>query len=289
MLNESVDIGDATPRHRSDMRISICLVILFVARAALADEPARAYSVNGRLSDTYTDFPIDGALVYVTGPKGLERTVDTDENGHYLASVDGPGTYYLTFTLGPKRIGYKVEIANPGSTHFDARLERDEVIEIHDIPRRRPPTMPAPVHRLGLIPQYSDALVETDVWVKAWMLLDIDEHGTVARAKFLNRPGHDLDQIAMDHALRLKFTPALDDRGHAIRTMIIYPIEWPSYWWMVGTQGFTVRMPEPEAIWRVPCRGSGPLHLDSIDPVYRDCSKPDISHLDREAWYSLRR
>ena len=270
------------------MRNATCLMVLFATSAASA-EP-RPASINGQLVDTYTAFPIGGADVFVTGPRGLQATLATDDTGHYLAAVDGPGTYYLTFALGPQRIGYKVEVAEGGSTHFDAKLDRGEVIEIHDIPRKRPPIMPALPHRLQLIPTYSDAIIERDTWVKAWLLLDIDETGGVARAKFLNRPGHDLDQIAIDHALALKFSPAYDGLGHPMRTLIIFPLEWPSYWWMAATQGgFALRMPEARVIAHIPCRDSGPMHMGSIHPVYRDCTKPDLSHLETEPWFSIPR
>ena len=269
------------------MRTAICLSVLLAAATAAADGP-RATSINGQLVDTYTGFTIEGAEVFVTGPHGLQTTVVTDATGHYLAAVDGPGEYVLVFALGPRRIGYKVAVAEGGSTHFDAKLDRGEVIEIHDLPKARPPIMPVPVHRLPLLAKYSDQMIEQDSWVKAWLLLDIDEHGSVSRAKFLNRPGHDLDQVAIDHALALKFSPAYDGLGHPTRTLIIYPIEWPSYWWLVDTVGgFTVRMPEAERILGVPCRGSGPMHMGSIHPVYRDCPRPDLSHLDSEPWYAL--
>lgn len=268
------------------MRNAICMTILLAATTAVAAPPA---SINGQLVDTYTQFPIGGAEVFVTGPHGLQSEVTTDAGGHYLAAVDGPGTYYLTFASGTQRIGYKVDVTASGSTHFDAKLDQGEVIEIHDIPKRRPPVMPKPEHRLQLIPQYSDQIIDSDTWVKAWLLLDIDETGGVARAKFLNRPGHDLDQIAIDHALAMKFSPAQDSLGHPMRTLIIFPLEWPSYWWMVQLQGgLTVRMPEPERIAHVPCRGDGPLHLGSVHPVYRDCSRPDLSRLEQEGWYTRR-
>jgi hypothetical protein len=74
-----------------------------------------------------------------------------------------------------------------------------------------------------------------------------------------------------------------------MRTLIIFPLEWPSYWWMITLQGGLVsRMPEPERIAHVPCRGSGPLHVGSVHPVYRDCSRPDLSHLEQESWYARR-
>ena len=269
------------------MRPAICVSFLLAATSAAADP--KPTSINGQLTDTYTGFTVEGADVFITGPHGLQATVTTDATGHYLASVEGPGTYYVTFALPDHRIGYKVQVADGGSTHFDGKIDRGEVIEIHDIPFKRPPIMPQPEHKLALLPEYSDTMVEHDTWVKAWLLLDIDEQGSVVRAKFLNRPGHDLDQIAIDTALGLKFSPAYDGLGKPMRTLIAYPIEWPSYWWLVATAGMTVRMPPPYIVAHQPCAGSGPLHMDSVHPVYRDCSKPDFSHLESEPWWSRQR
>lgn len=266
------------------MRNAILVAVLAVSGAAHAE------SINGRLADVYTDFPVVGADVFVSGPHGLQATVQTDEHGHYLAAVDGPGTYFVTFANGAYRKGFKVEVAGPGSTHFDAKIEQSEVIEIHDLPKKLPPVMPKLARRLPPIPEYSDYLIEHDRWAKAWMLLDIDEQGNVARTKFLNRPGYDLDQIAIDHALALKFSPAQDEYGRPTKMLIIYPIEWPSYWWMRAVGGGLVtRMPEASQIVHVPCRGSGPLRLESVHPVYRDCTRPNLAraNLEKEPWFQI--
>ena len=265
------------------------LLALLVATSVAAADPT-PISVNGQLTDLYTGFDVAGADVFIAGPHGLQTTVQTDATGHYLASVDGPGTYYLTFATEGRRLGFKVEVGARGSTHFDAKIDRGEIIEIHDLPKKLPPVMPKLPHRRLAIPAYSDSMMEQDTWVKAWMLLDVDETGTVARAKFLDRPGHDLDQIAVDHVLGLKFSPALDGLRQPIRTLVIFPVEWPAYWWMnaVGS-GFALRMPEAEQLVHIPCAGSGPLNLDSVHPVYRDCRRPNLSNLEREPWYALPR
>ena len=121
----------------------------------------------------------------------------------------------------------------------------------------------------------------------------IPETGRVARFKFIKRPGHDLEPIAAYRAFRLRFDPARDAAGRAIKSWVIWGIEWPSYWWLVTFLGNATRMP-PERLTAhgmrrmdasVPCRGSGPLNLDSLHPVYRDCSLPDLSQpFDAEPW-----
>jgi hypothetical protein len=140
-------------------------------------------------------------------------------------------------------------------------------------------------HYANIAPPYSDYAIEHDTWTRAWLVLDIDERGTVQRVKFLKRPGADLDQIAIDRALSMRFSPAEDATGRAIRTQILWPIEWPSYWWLVSTTGFATGI--PTAIYGVPCANSGrPLNLDSAHPVYRDCSMPDFSKATSERWIS---
>jgi hypothetical protein len=176
-----------------------------------------------------------------------------------------------------------------------ATTVRGEVIEIHDPPR--PTVMPKPLADPAILPPYSDKAILGDVWTRAWLLLDVDDTGGVARVKFLKRPGADLDRIAIDHAFKLRFAPARDRWSHAARAYVVWKIEWPSYGWMIDRVGTATRMPKYDQLSRfergavnpnnVPCRGSGPLNLGSVHPVYRDCSVPDLAHVDaREPWTS---
>jgi hypothetical protein len=161
------------------------------------------------------------------------------------------------------------------------RIVRGETIIIRDTaPTAKPPK--GVKHYANIAPPYSDYAIEHDTWTRAWLVLDIDERGVVTRVKFAKRPGADLDQIAVDRALAMRFSPAEDASGRPMRTQILWPIEWPSYWWLVTTQGLATRI--PTSIYGVPCAGSGPLNLDSAHPVYRDCSMPDVSKLAAERW-----
>ncbi|MEO8548354.1 MAG: energy transducer TonB [Kofleriaceae bacterium] len=147
-----------------------------------------------------------------------------------------------------------------------------------------PPTVqPRPVKNyVRIAPAYSDYAIEHDSWGKAWLLLDISARGDVTRVKLLKHPGHDLDQIAIDTALEMHFSPALDDRGNAIASSLIWPIEWPSYWWLIDVHELATRIPDEIAY--VPCRGSGPLHMGSVHPVYRDCGTFQLKALETEPW-----
>ena len=134
-----------------------------------------------------------------------------------------------------------------------------------------------------IAPKYSDEAIDRDAWTRAWMLLDIDDHGVVQRMKWLKRPGYDLERIALERVFSTQFEPARDGLGRAQSSMLVFPIEWPSYWWLVTHYGVTTRI--PVSAGGVPCRDSGePLNLDRAHPVYRDCSMPDLSKIPTEAW-----
>jgi len=200
--------------------------------------------------------------------------------------------------------------------HKPAR-QRGEVIVIQGRPPR--PAVPAKPKGYSPIkaPPYSDRAISSNVWTRAWLLLDIDETGSVRRFKYIKRPGHDLEPIAAREAFKLRFEPARNRAGQPIATWMIWLIEWPSYWWLVDTFGVASRMPiwvttdrhrdnsgPPRSLANsVPCAGSGPLWFASMRAlpagstrldgrgrmtdespmsssslrVYRDCSKPDLS------------
>jgi hypothetical protein len=175
--------------------------------------------------------------------------------------------------------------------------QSDEVIIIDEKPPRPAVEARATNFSPRKTPPYSDEAIERDAWTRAWLLLDIDARGTVTRFKFLKRPGYDLEEIAAREVSRLRFDPARDARGRPQRTWMIWGIEWPSYGWLTTFLGVASGMPPvvgfpPRSMAAsVPCRGSGPLHLGSIYPVYRDCSQPDLSrrHFDGQPWIPARR
>jgi hypothetical protein len=169
------------------------------------------------------------------------------------------------------------------------RWQSGEVIVLEG--KAPPSTPPRPtnfVHQKA--PPYSDEAILSDAWTKAWLLLDIDERGVVTRFKFLKRPGYELEEIARAEAFRLRFTPARDGNGKAMRSQLLWEIEWPSAFWLstfVGTRSAmpkVVGFPPRRQDYAVPCRGSGPLNLGSVRPTYKDCSKPDLSRAAVEAW-----
>lgn len=165
-----------------------------------------------------------------------------------------------------------------------------EVIIIDDV---LPPPVPAKAknHVESKAPPYSDAAILSNAWTRAWLMLDIDEAGTVTRAKFLKRPGYDLESIAVAEVFKLTFTPARDASNRPVKTIVIWGIDWPSADWLVRVTGTRSAMPKytyagiPPRRFRIDeltvrCRGTGP----SMTLTYRDCSRPDLNQAQHEAW-----
>jgi len=170
----------------------------------------------------------------------------------------------------------------PAFADTPPRYVPGETIVIHDsLPPRVLPHPKKNYHRMA--PPYSDEAIDRDVWAKAWVLLDIDARGVVTRVKLVKRPGYNLDDIAVAHAMKMRFDPAEDAKGNPMPTQLLWSMEWPSYWWLVDLDEPPNRVP-PRAEF-VPCAGSGPMHLGSLHPTYRDCSPPpDLSKLSGEPW-----
>ena len=166
---------------------------------------------------------------------------------------------------------------------------RGEVIEIEG--KAPATTPPKPTNFVKTkAPPYSERAILSDAWTKAWLLLELDESGTVTRIKFLNKPGYDLEQIAIAEAFKLRFSPALDGAKKPMRSAVVWEIEWPSAYWLSTFEGTRSKMPEVVGFpprrrdHYVPCRGSGPWAMGSIRPTYKDCSKPDLSKIKTEPW-----
>jgi hypothetical protein len=160
------------------------------------------------------------------------------------------------------------------------RQVRGETIEIFD--HAPPKVLPKPFKNYRQIAApYSDYAIEHDTWAKAYVLLDINARGDVDRVKLLKHPGAGLDQIAIDFAFGFKFSPAQDDQGHAIGSQLIWPIEWPSYWWLIAREGVSTGLIDSS---HVPCPGSGPWHMGSVHPTYKDCKTFKLRAVREEPW-----
>jgi hypothetical protein len=269
----------------------------------------------GRVTDLLGK-PIEGARIYVLS--GNRTQTGTDKDGRYALALYSTGAHSVVIAVGKIHTYRQVLIRAGTSTTLDIEVEIDsanggEVIKIVDSRLPAPAVMPKPlVDQRPSLP-YSDEAKARDAWARAWMLLEVDERGSVSRLKLLKRPGFGLDQIAIDESFKLKFDPALDKQGRAVRTYIVWTMEWPSWGWLVTGNGIASGKPNdyngPEdhvmnpttgvaAYWaiapfmgttpalsRVPCAGSGPLNLDLQNRAYRDCSPPpDLNNTEALPW-----
>ncbi len=239
-------------------------VVLLASRVAAADDTDRvqgfvapsAGEVSGRVTDG-TGAPLKNATVHIVTKMGT-RTVTTDRNGAYKTTVDDRAT--LVVVYGGANIS--------GAAVTTQTVDGLEAIQVKDaLP---PAKFAAPISDPTIIPEYTDEMMDTNAWTRAWLLLEVSETGVVSRVKLLNKPGFGLDAIAIRDAFKLKFEPARNRVDKPVRSQMLWKYEWPSFWWMKD-HGYARRRMPGEAT-RVPCRGSGPAR-----GVYRDCSPPNMS------------
>jgi hypothetical protein len=251
-----------------------------LAPTALPSNPM----LHGTIRSATTGLPVDDVTVFISTTGGLQQTTTTDRKGEFSAELYAAGRYDLIYAHGASR----------SSRHLDAQLNEDiafngvlddsgeaSTLAGHYVP----PVLPQMIQDPHILPPYSDEAMSGDYWSKAWMLLDIDERGTVQRVKFLKHPGHQLDSIAVDTAFGWTFKPGHDATGQAIRAQLIVPIEWPSADWLIRVSGMR-NYYNPAWAGTTKCQGSAPQMGASFSHELRDCSQPDISKADDEPWIS---
>jgi hypothetical protein len=250
-------------------RVAIWLVLSFASTAAADGGRVSGFvtygvgELRGRVTGQ-DGKPIGGERVHVVSNTRAEQIVTTDSDGRFRAELRG-GISTMVYVEAEAHIAGQVTLpAAAGSS----------VVEIHEaIP---PAELAIPLDPT-IVPEYSATAIDNDTWTRAWMLLDVDQTGSVVRLKMLRRPGFDLDAIATQAALKLKFEPARDQAGAPIRTLVIWSFEWPSFWWLKNRHSSVTRLPDD--VTRVPCRGVYPTRTQS-----RDCSEPDMAMALREPW-----
>jgi hypothetical protein len=251
--------------------------------------------------------PVPNVRVHVL-TKSDHQIVRTDKDGNYQAFIDGNEDVSVVVGAGKEHTFRKGTVKEDSTNRldFEVQIAEGEIIYIFD---SKPFTVAPDLSEdeARRVPPYSDEAFERDAWAKAWLLLDIDEKGQVLRVKLVKRPGFGLDEIAVKHAMKLHFKPALDENGKPMRTQLFWALEWPSWGWMIDHYGTALRMP-PESyainpfvvdfdggtvselaltentFTHVRCAGTGPLNLDERHPVYRDCSKPNANKVPFLPW-----
>jgi len=230
----------------------------------LAASVARAEDIEGVVTGAVDKKPLAGVNVLVVGGAGTTTAGD----GRFRLTGIRPGTYTLVLRgPGGGSVEQTVDVVAEATLRVTVSL--DDSPEVVHIKEHLPPPSkrraPEPVERYSrLVPTYSDALIDANDWAIVWLLLHVDERGSVARVDVLKSPPrYRLDDLAVKHVQRFKFKPGLDDDGKPVPYTVVYKLEYVPYWSLVFG-GPT----------NPPCAGSGPMNLDSSMPVYRDCEPP---------------
>jgi hypothetical protein len=269
--------------------VRIAIALLLFTRLAAADGETLC-RLTGQVADVARGGSVEGARVQVSDRGGLRSEVSTDRAGHYEVYVR-PGDYDVVFEYGTSRTVSHVSVTSSCVSTLDGHVDRTggEVIVIQD---QKPPKVQATPQNFSprRAPPYSEEALDKDAWTRAWMLLDVSATGEVSQFKFLKRPGYDLENIAASEVFRLTFNPARDEHDRPMRTFLVWGIEWTSNGWLMAMNLPRTMMPPivgfppRSSSATVPCKGSGPMHLMSVHPTYRDCSTPDLSQVAKQPW-----
>ena len=252
----------------------IALVLVGTGGAARADEPMSTDKMQGfvapgtgELKGRVTDAQGNGvgnATVHIVTRHG-DTTVKTKQDGTYAANVRDQATLLVVY--GGAQIS--------GSAVTSQVIGDLETIVLKDtVP---PAKLAEPKTDPTIIPEYSDDMMDKNVWARAWLLLDVSETGAVSRVKLINPPGYGLDGIAVRDGFKLKFEPARDRTDKTVRTQVLWVFEWPAFWWM--QENHYPRRKMPREAYRVPCYGTAPTR-----DVYRDCSSANLVKAITAKW-----
>jgi len=256
------------------------LVILFaMVGVAVADDDGAVTGFEatgaGPLSGNAVDAngkPLANVDIHVVSKSGGEQIVKTDRDGHYTVELKGTATETsMIFVRGHRgaRLG--------GIVSDSSIVDGTEAIEILET---SPPAVPAkPVNKWIPILPYSKTAIADNVWVRAWMTLDIDAKGRVQHVRWVQRPGHELDSIAVREAFALMFEPARDRAKRAIASQLVWVFEWPSHWWLEHQDEHRDDNRMPANYIQVECQKPGERRRDR-----RDCSQANLAASLREKW-----
>src|SRR6185312_1473250 len=192
-------------RDRRIMKTALTSLVLLYAATAAA-EPAQ---LVGKLVDV-KGRELESATVTI----GSQHVLTTP-HGVFRIQVPDRGTYHVVFDYADGHAERDIVVDGPVAT-ADQKLDvdSDSVIVIHD--QRRLATAPIsttdPLREKA--PPFSDRMITSNHWAKAWLLLDIDAKGNVTQLKLLNDPGYDLRDIAIKEGFKQHFSPGLDEQGN---------------------------------------------------------------------------
>ena len=259
------------------MRSALILIALVGVAAADDDGAVTGFEATGSgpLSGHAVDAngkPLASVEIHVVSKSGGEQIVRTDSDGHYTVELRGAATETsMIFVRGHRG-------AHLGGIVSDSKIvDGTDAIEIHET---SPPAVVAkPVNRWIPILPYSKTAIAYDVWVRAWMTLDIDATGRVQDIRWIQRPGHDLDSIAVREAFALTFEPARDRAKRAIASQLVWVFEWPSHWWLDHQDEHRDDTRMPANYIEVECQKPGERRRDR-----RDCSQADLRGSLGERW-----
>jgi hypothetical protein len=263
--------------RRQERRVQAAIIAALAlagAPAARADAEVTGFLVTwtgefAGLVATTDDEPIADATVHIATSTGVDKELKTDRRGRYRVKLTRGDYVYVD---GIVKLSTMATVSHPGGAA--------EAIEMHEF--ESPVTLPRLIGDPRWIPDYSDAATDRNEWAKAWLMLDIDDHGVVERVQLLKPAGLDLDPIAIRAAFALTFEPAKNRGGRPVATAMLWAFEWPAYYWMIERRVAQVNLHRmPANAGAVPCRGSGPTRT-----VYRDCSLPDHKRVATAPWIS---
>lgn len=255
------------------------LVLVALAGVAAADddgaisgfEATGAGPLAGRAVDAKGK-PLVNVEIHVVSKSGGEQVVKTDKDGRYTVTLKGaPNETSMIFVRGHRG-------ANLGGIVSESTVvDGAEAIQIEET--SRPAVVAKPVDRWIEIPPYSAKALADNVWVRAWLTLDVDATGRVQHVRWIHRPGHDLDAIAIERAFATAFEPARDRVKRPIASQVVWVFEWPSKWWLDHQDAHRDDARMPEGYLDVECQKPGENRRDR-----RDCSQADLSASLGEAW-----
>jgi hypothetical protein len=221
-------------------------------------------SLDGRVTDS-DGHALRGVQVHIVSERDAEQVIPTDRDGRYHVKL-APNATALVFVHGDVRITSTAATSKTG--------DGGETVDMHELVI---PATPAKLRHRARRPAYSDAASDHNEWLRAWLLLDLDEAGAVTRVKLLDHPGYGLDAIAVRSAFALEFEPARDAASRPMRTQMLWVIDWPAFWWIVD-QGESVTAPIPEAALQLPCHDGAPHKID------RSCAPATIANALSAPW-----